>query len=72
MRMVLSWLSALARAASAVSIAASAAGAGEIAQFLHRLARLRPPALGGDPAERAALPYASESLHQDPDLIPNR
>ncbi len=34
---------------------ACAASAGEIAEFLHRLARLRPPALGGDPAEYAAL-----------------
>jgi hypothetical protein len=29
--------------------------AGEIARFLHQLARHRPPALGGDPAEHAAL-----------------
>lgn len=41
---------------------ASAAGgptdhvtAGEITEFLHHLARYRPPALGGDPADRATL-----------------
>jgi len=30
--------------------------AGEIAEFLHHLARYRSPALGGDPADRATLP----------------
>jgi hypothetical protein len=29
--------------------------AGEITEFLHHLARTRPPALGGDPADYAAL-----------------
>lgn len=29
--------------------------AGEIAEFLHHLARYRSPALGGDPADRATL-----------------
>jgi hypothetical protein len=33
----------------------------DIAAFTARLARLRPPALGGDPAEHAALCWASES-----------
>jgi hypothetical protein len=40
---------------------ACAASAGEIAEFLHRLARLRPPALGGNPAEHAALCWPSAS-----------
>ena len=49
--------------------------AGEITEFLHRLARLRPPALGGDPAERAALlahkaelfaRIADQHAHTDP------
>src|SRR5207344_177908 len=51
------------------------ATAGEIAEFLHRLARLRPPALGGDPAEHAALlahkaelfaRIADQHAHTDP------
>src|SRR5207344_317301 len=51
------------------------ATAGEIAEFLHRLARLRPPALGGDPAEHAALlahkaelfaRIADQHTHTDP------
>ncbi len=49
--------------------------AGEIAQFLHRLTRRRPPALGGDPAEHAALlackadlfaRIADQHAHTDP------
>jgi hypothetical protein len=50
--------------------------AAEIAEFLHRLARLRPPALGGDRAEHAALlthkaelfaRLADQHTHTDPD-----
>jgi O-acetyl-ADP-ribose deacetylase (regulator of RNase III) len=44
---------------------ACAASAGEIAEFLHRLARLRPPALGGDPAEHAALLAFGVVLHRN-------
>ena len=49
--------------------------AGEIAQFLHRLTRRRPPALGGDPAEHTALlackadlfaRIADQHAHTDP------
>ena len=49
--------------------------AGEIAEFLHRLARRRPPALGGDPAEHTALlahkaelfaRIADQHAHTDP------
>ena len=49
--------------------------AGEIAEFLHRLARHRPPALGGDPAEHTTLlahkadlfaRIADQHTHTDP------
>ena len=49
--------------------------AGEIAEFLHRLARHRPTVLGGDPAEHAALlahkaelfaRIADQHAHTDP------
>jgi hypothetical protein len=49
--------------------------AGEITEFLHRLARLRPPALGGDAAEHATLlaykaelfaRIADQHAHTDP------
>jgi hypothetical protein len=49
--------------------------AGEIAEFLHRLARHRPTVLGGDPAEHAALlahkaelfaRIAGQHAHTDP------
>jgi hypothetical protein len=49
--------------------------AGEIADLVHRLARHRPPALGGDPAEHAALlahkaqllaRIADQHAHTDP------
>ena len=49
--------------------------AGEIADFLHRLARHRPPALGGDPAEHTTLlahkaelfaRIADQHTHTDP------
>lgn len=49
--------------------------AADIAEFLARLARLRSPALGGDPAERAALlcdkaellgRIADQHAHSDP------
>jgi hypothetical protein len=50
--------------------------AGEIAALMHRLARHRPPALGGDPAAHAALlahkaqllaRIADQHAHTDPD-----
>ena len=44
---------------------ACATSVGEIAEFLHRLARLRPPALGGDPAEHAALLAFGVVLHRN-------
>ena len=59
-----------------VTAASGPVTAAEIAEFLHRLARLRPPAPGGDRAEHAALlthkaelftRLADQHTHTDPD-----